>query len=507
MQREHEAAIGVVPREVTMGIDTRCGRCGKQYVVPDNWAGKKAKCPKCSASVEVPMPAIDVVPIDDAAGNPFANDPFPSDPLFGPTTGNALHPGRQLPSTRPNAPYLAGARPATGIIQTLARSDVILVCMGIGMGLLALQLLWQLASRGFAYASIPAAVLLAIGIVIMIGHGEMKIRRRNRSKDKNRAIRMLTWFFGGLFGIAAAFAGMVLFGRMGYYLPSVVQIGAPFMFVSGLVALISALILGYYILVLLFPNAPVLRAVAWGYVGLTVLLPTAFMAVAIVGTVTRGAVDRIAKRPDESQAAAPEETPFFSPPVITPKAPLVIPRADRSPGPSRNNAAPGEHDEEPERRDSFLPPDSLGSPSARPFGQRGIPGLPRRPPNLPGPGFRGPPTGPTGSSFSRGFSPPTPPDFESLRRKIVAELGETAVVTIVVNNVPSDKFSEITQSIQIAANAERKHHAAVMTGGVLRVVIGPVGDIEMLAAKLSVGAVTEVDAARRTITIDADTSK
>ena len=48
-----------------MPLLTICQGCGKQYRVDDRYAGKKAKCKNCGASMTVPMPATPKEPTDD----------------------------------------------------------------------------------------------------------------------------------------------------------------------------------------------------------------------------------------------------------------------------------------------------------------------------------------------------------------------------------------------------------------------------------------------------------
>lgn len=50
-----------------MPIHVVCSSCGKQLSAPDKAAGRKAKCPKCSAAVQVPhsatrLPAVEAIP-------------------------------------------------------------------------------------------------------------------------------------------------------------------------------------------------------------------------------------------------------------------------------------------------------------------------------------------------------------------------------------------------------------------------------------------------------------
>jgi hypothetical protein len=48
-----------------MPLLTICQGCGKQYRVDEKYAGKKAKCKNCGASMLVPMPAVPKEPTDD----------------------------------------------------------------------------------------------------------------------------------------------------------------------------------------------------------------------------------------------------------------------------------------------------------------------------------------------------------------------------------------------------------------------------------------------------------
>lgn len=64
-----------------MSITVACSACGKTLKAPDSAAGKRAKCPQCSATVEVPEPIYDAdefaVTAGDASGaDEFAGDDF-----------------------------------------------------------------------------------------------------------------------------------------------------------------------------------------------------------------------------------------------------------------------------------------------------------------------------------------------------------------------------------------------------------------------------------------------
>ena len=57
-----------------MTISVNCGECGKTLKAPDSAAGKKAKCPQCSAVVLIPEQIFDAEVVDDnesSGGDPF----------------------------------------------------------------------------------------------------------------------------------------------------------------------------------------------------------------------------------------------------------------------------------------------------------------------------------------------------------------------------------------------------------------------------------------------------
>ena len=49
-----------------------CPACQKKYRVPDDFAGKKAKCKQCETAMEVPFPAIEVEMVEEVPLAQFA---------------------------------------------------------------------------------------------------------------------------------------------------------------------------------------------------------------------------------------------------------------------------------------------------------------------------------------------------------------------------------------------------------------------------------------------------
>jgi uncharacterized RDD family membrane protein YckC len=64
-----------------MPIDLTCSGCGKRLRVPDDSAGKQARCPACGEISTVPEPAMNPDPILTFSDNPFADLPTPSAPV------------------------------------------------------------------------------------------------------------------------------------------------------------------------------------------------------------------------------------------------------------------------------------------------------------------------------------------------------------------------------------------------------------------------------------------
>ncbi len=82
-----------------MPIEFRCDQCNKLLRVPDDTAGKKARCPGCSAIVEIPAaPARGTAPAQPAA------------PQSGGLTGPPPPPGYQ-PGGQPGSPFAPGVNP------------------------------------------------------------------------------------------------------------------------------------------------------------------------------------------------------------------------------------------------------------------------------------------------------------------------------------------------------------------------------------------------------------
>ncbi len=87
-----------------MAISVQCRGCGKVHTVPDDWAGKNAKCNECGAETQIPTPGmtpVDVTPLelrptDVVPAGPVPVPPVPILPVSGPpawTAGSSVSAG------------------------------------------------------------------------------------------------------------------------------------------------------------------------------------------------------------------------------------------------------------------------------------------------------------------------------------------------------------------------------------------------------------------------------
>ena len=57
-----------------------CPACQKKYKVPDDYAGKKAKCKQCETTMEVPFPAVEAEVVEAAPAPQITSQPVPVPP-------------------------------------------------------------------------------------------------------------------------------------------------------------------------------------------------------------------------------------------------------------------------------------------------------------------------------------------------------------------------------------------------------------------------------------------
>ncbi len=64
-----------------------CPDCKKKYRVPDDFAGKKAKCKQCEATMEIPFPVVEVEVVEEQPVAQFIEPPVATIPMASPATG------------------------------------------------------------------------------------------------------------------------------------------------------------------------------------------------------------------------------------------------------------------------------------------------------------------------------------------------------------------------------------------------------------------------------------
>ncbi len=478
-----------------MGIEANCRKCGRQYTVPDSWAGKHVQCPRCTAPVEIATPVVDIVVTGDDVPSPFIDpleetNPFAQSPALtdsGPWKVEAEN-------QPPNPLQKPMSKPGSNLSTKLLQGNALMIATGIGMGLV---LVWALVVGirvGFSFWLLPHALLLAAGATILVGGMSSKPAHRNQAKIKGRTLRIAAWFAGGLGCAGAAFVAMVIVARTGVPVPSVVMVGTPFLLVPLGVSFLASMLLAYNVLVLLLPKSNVFRAATIGYVVLTVVVPGVMIPVGILG--------RIA-----NQAQAPQEPPEGTGDQLAklqPSPPSSPPPTVR-PQPSRDATVPAQRGGSTNDRSNAAGLGRRGRPGASPLGsamgaRERFSGRPTPGSNMPGSGFRGPPSArPGGGAIG---SRPNIPSFESSVARLVSRFGATRVVTVQAEPVEGSQFKEFTESIRTAANAERAGQAASLSNGMLRVAVGPVNDIQAFAERLDIGEVVDVDQAGQKITVE-----
>lgn len=70
----------MIAKAKDMAIRVKCSGCGKTIVGGEDWAGKRAKCPKCSTVVEFPAPTTFVSPDIEEPSEAWLGGPVPTQP-------------------------------------------------------------------------------------------------------------------------------------------------------------------------------------------------------------------------------------------------------------------------------------------------------------------------------------------------------------------------------------------------------------------------------------------
>ena len=335
-----------------MTIDVSCEKCGKAYRVPDHMSGKRVKCARCGEAFTVFPPLAELGADDEILAADLLTGAEDADPLFGAQVADPLF--GSVPPAKPKAGRLlpvGRGRGGKGAVRQGPVRDKLMLAVLLGMVVALFWSLGVLVAFGLGPRLIPSGVLLAIGVVILIGGLTSSAQRPSRGLVKTRALKSLGWCFGGLVLIGASLGGMLIFAKIGYYIPSVVHLVMPFLIVGALVAVLAAVVLGYQLVVLMFPRANIFRIGGWVYVALTFVVP-GFMLMLFAAewavTVPR-AVDKVAVRaghdePDEAWGRFHAAVPDDPPPATAsdpqpPRPPASDPQPPRPRAPSRDSGS------------------------------------------------------------------------------------------------------------------------------------------------------------------------
>ena len=93
-----------------MSIELSCSGCGKQLRVPDDSAGKQARCPACGEISQVPLPPLEHEAAPDLSDNPFRDAPAPSAPVSENPYQSPLVPSPPIRRSGPSAHAMLAPR-------------------------------------------------------------------------------------------------------------------------------------------------------------------------------------------------------------------------------------------------------------------------------------------------------------------------------------------------------------------------------------------------------------
>ncbi len=288
-----------------MPIQMRCGGCGKQYTVQDDWAGKTVRCKGCGTVLRIPMPSLPVAEPVVQTPEPVSSSPDPLNDLFGdlPAAPSPVAAsGSPLTPVKPKKRRPSGLPPAGDSILSFIRSDLLNTAVAIGMGIVLIASLVLLVTSGISGGLIANGLVFVGGFVIIVG-GMRKVRR-NRDAVGARTGRVAAWLAGGTLGIAVSLGGAFVAGRSGVPVQSVAIVASPLVAVFVIITLISGMILAYNILVFVFPNLNVFRVAGWFYVFLTVVVPVLGL---LAGMALKSAERKIAHMKQEADDSVQEE--------------------------------------------------------------------------------------------------------------------------------------------------------------------------------------------------------
>ncbi len=497
----------------TMGIQVKCHSCGKAYFIPESWGGKQTPCPQCGTLVDIPRPAAPVTPAHRVQSDRGAQKRLPQQRTEGTRRTEAARSPAAISPAVSGYPRvhtlgeLAKRQTRRSLRERLSQGPLLFGIVALSTSLVMVWMIILFWFQGLGPGLIPGAFFFALGLTIVIGGIGINTtgKRLSRGAVKGRIARVALWIAGSFAAGFLAFAGMLLFARLGYPIPLVTQIGAPFLLVSLLVACIAGFVLVYYMLLLFFTATAVLRCAAIGYLA-AVLLIGMFVGVYAISSIhsTGGSAD------SPGASAADAHQPSGDQAGEGPSHPgNGISRPRPAPAPSTSNSHLTRRPSERANASStdtgnpfqtpFVPPLGSHDPNAmgdrKPSGpERGMPragrpelGLPRGPvPSGPFPGRRG-------------------PNFDDAVGRLTERYGAERIVTVLVDPVESKDVKRLTDAIRQAAGTDQIGHVATLRNGLLKVTVGPVNDIRAFASRLDVGQITDIDALDRIIRVTGQT--
>jgi hypothetical protein len=156
-----------------MPIEFRCNQCGQLLRVPDNSAGKSARCPKCQSLMTVPGEAVAIAPLASSAVGAPASSSFGEQPL---AAGGGAG-GGGIPPSPPANPFgdLAGNpygdAAATGLNPYASPSASVFSTAPMPMGTVPIQPRPVPADAVFNYAweVWKRNLGLLIGVTVTVG--------------------------------------------------------------------------------------------------------------------------------------------------------------------------------------------------------------------------------------------------------------------------------------------------------------------------------------------------
>jgi hypothetical protein len=163
-------------------IAVSCPKCDHKLQVKDEYAGKRGKCPKCQATIEIPAPALAGAPAGTPAKSSATTVVTPKAAAKKPEPAPASPPGPKIPASRDElreqvlaafkgelVPPRVSLLRKIGILLVASIVLVLPLFYIVSLGLLAYGLFW-LATSDFGRTLSPALFYLALagGVLVVL---------------------------------------------------------------------------------------------------------------------------------------------------------------------------------------------------------------------------------------------------------------------------------------------------------------------------------------------------